>query len=139
MKKPLALLLAATALLLSACGKKTDCGCADACKCETCDCATKSSAPAAATPAASTDSKDTTAKKHPLKGVVTDLLPDQSALMVKHEEIPGVMKAMTMMLTVEPSVLDRVKKGDAITALLYRNPEGTWRLDDVQVLPPATP
>ena len=76
-------------------------------------------------------------QKHPLKGVVTDLLPDESALMVKHEEIPGVMKAMTMMLTVDPAVLATVKKRDAITGLLYRDAEGTWRLDDVKVAPPS--
>ena len=38
---------------------------------------------------------------HPLKGVVLDVLADKSALLVKHEEIPGVMKAMTMLLKVD--------------------------------------
>jgi Cu/Ag efflux protein CusF len=76
-------------------------------------------------------------KKHPLKGVVTDLLAEESALMVKHEAIPGVMKAMTMMLTVDSAVLSTVKQGDAITGLIYRDAAGTWRLDDVKVITPA--
>ncbi len=104
-----------------------------------CDCG-KSAKPASSLTALTADAKpaDKSApKKHPLKGIVTALLPADSALMVKHEEIPGVMKAMTMMLTVDPSVLDRVKKGDAITALLYRDAEGTWRLDDVKVITPT--
>jgi Cu/Ag efflux protein CusF len=135
MKTPLVLLLLSAALLLSACGKKADCGCADACKCETCDCATKSASPGVSS-GVSTDARDSAApKKHPLKGVITDVLADQSALTVKHEEIPGFMKAMTMMLTVDPAVLSTVKKGDPITGLLYRDAGGTWRLDEVKTLP----
>ncbi len=102
-----------------------------------CDCG-KSSKPASSPTALTNDAQPTekpAPKKHPLKGIVTALLPTESALMVKHQEIPGVMKAMTMMLTVEPEVLSRVKKGDAIAALLYRDAEGTWRLTDVKVLP----
>jgi len=72
-------------------------------------------------------------KKYPLKGVITDLVPDESALMVKHEAIPGVMKAMTMMFTVDPAVLQAVKKGDAITGLLS-HADGKWLLESVVVV-----
>jgi Cu/Ag efflux protein CusF len=134
MKTPLVFLILSTALLLAACGKKADCGCADACKCETCDCATKSASPPVSS-GVSTDARDSAApKKHPLKGVVTDVIADKSALMVKHEEIPGFMKAMTMMLTVDPTALSTVKKGDPITGLLYRDAAGTWRLDEVKTM-----
>jgi Cu/Ag efflux protein CusF len=137
MKTPLLLLVLPAALLLAACGKKADCGCADACKCETCDCATKSTSPAVSS-GVSTDAKESAApKKHPLKGVVTDVIADKSALMVKHEEIPGFMKAMTMMLTVDPAVVTTVKKGDAITGLIHRDAEGTWRLDEVKTVTTA--
>lgn len=78
-----------------------------------------------------------TPRKFPLKGVVTDRLPDRSALMVKHEAIPGVMKAMTMLFTVDASVLSTVKKGDAITALMSRRGDD-WHLDEVKVIPPAS-
>jgi Cu/Ag efflux protein CusF len=69
--------------------------------------------------------KDATAR-HPLKGIVVDVLADQSALLVKHEEIPGVMKAMTMLLKVDAAASASVKKGDAVTGLLVRKPDGWW-------------
>lgn len=68
---------------------------------------------------------------HPLKGIVVDVLPDKQSLLVKHEEIPGVMKAMTMLLHVEPATLSAVKKGDVITARLT-NEGGAWWLRDVK-------
>ncbi len=70
---------------------------------------------------------------HPLKGVVQAVLADKQALLVKHEEIPGVMKAMTMMLRVAPAVLTQVKTGDPITATLHRSEDGVWYLDDVKL------
>jgi len=68
---------------------------------------------------------------HPLKGVVVDVLADKKALLVKHEEIPGVMKAMTMLLRVDEATLASVKKGDAITARLT-NEDGAWWLREVK-------
>ena len=55
------------------------------------------------------------ADSHPLKGVIKDILPDQSALLVKHEAIPGVMGAMTMAFKVDAATLAAAKKGEAIT------------------------
>ncbi|MBL9213934.1 MAG: copper-binding protein [Opitutaceae bacterium] len=77
------------------------------------------------------------AKSHPLKGVVVSVLADQQALLVKHEEIPGVMRAMTMMFQVEPAVLERVKAGDAIKGLMSRSADGRWWLHAVEVTAPA--
>lgn len=77
------------------------------------------------------------AKLHPLTGVVTEVMAERSALLVKHDEIPGVMRAMTMMFRVEAEVLDRVKKGDAIRAQMGRNEEGKWILLQVEVVAPA--
>jgi Cu/Ag efflux protein CusF len=85
-------------------------------------CATESAAPAT----------------HPLKGVVMGILPEKTALLVKHEEVPGVMRAMTMMFKVEPAVLEKVKRGDAITARMSRRHDGWW-LTEVEVQPPAAP
>lgn len=67
-------------------------------------------------------------KRHPLKGVVVDVLADKSALLVKHEEIPGVMKAMTMLLKVDAATLKSAAatKGAAITGLLVRKADGWW-------------
>lgn len=71
---------------------------------------------------------------HPLTGVVTKVLAERGALMVKHDEIPGVMRAMTMMFLVEADVLGRVKTGDAIKAQMGRNADNKWILRDVQVV-----
>lgn len=73
---------------------------------------------------------------HPLKGLVVEVLADKSALVVKHEEVPGVMHAMTMMFRVEAETLARVKKGDAITAQMGRDAEKKWILRDVKVVAP---
>jgi len=89
---------------------------------ETCPCGGES--------AAAVQSKDAP-KRHPLKGVVVDVLADKSALLVKHEEIAGVMKAMTMLLKVDEAALKSVKKGDAVAGMLVRKPDGWW-LEDVK-------
>jgi Cu/Ag efflux protein CusF len=73
-------------------------------------------------------------KRHPLRGVIVEVLPDRSALLVKHEEIPGVMRAMTMLFKVDAATLAAVKKGDAITGLVSRR-DGEWRLEEVQPAP----
>lgn len=75
-------------------------------------------------------------KRHPLKGVVTAVDTGLSALRVKHEEIPGVMRAMTMLFKVDAATLKAVKPGDAITALMTRE-EGEWRLYEVKVVEAA--
>jgi Cu/Ag efflux protein CusF len=71
-------------------------------------------------------------KRHPLRGVVTTVLADKSALMVKHEAIPGVMRAMTMMFKVEPETLKKVRAGDTITGQMAREGDEWW-LREVKV------
>lgn len=84
-------------------------------------------------PAAGSEAK---AARHPLKGVVTGVMADRSALLVKHEEVPGVMRAMTMMFKVDAAALKTFKEGDAITGQMAR--EGTdWWLHDVKPAAPA--
>ncbi len=72
---------------------------------------------------------------HALKGVVVDVMADKGSILVRHEEIPGVMKAMTMMFRVDAAALDAVKKGDAIRARMI-NKNGAWWLSEVK---PAAP
>jgi Cu/Ag efflux protein CusF len=91
--------------------------------------ATPAAIPAA--PAAAPAEKSAEVKRHPLRGVITAIIADRSALMVKHEEIPGVMKAMTMMFKVDPATLKSVKEGDTITALMSRQ-NNAWVLEDVK-------
>jgi Cu/Ag efflux protein CusF len=94
----------------------------------------------AATPfafAASTaDSKQAEpVKRHALRGVVTGILAEKSALLVKHEEIPGVMRAMTMLFQVDAATLKAAKEGQAITGLMSRQGDA-WVLEDVKILKP---
>jgi Cu/Ag efflux protein CusF len=105
-----------------------NCGC-ECCKGkEVCCCADDESATAA--------EPELAAGFHRLTGVVTNVMADRSALMVKHDEIPGFMRAMTMMFLVEPAVLEQVKKGDAIAAHMGRNADNKWILRHVRVVPP---
>ncbi len=76
-------------------------------------------------------------KAHPVKGVIMGIMADKGALLVKHEEVPGVMRAMTMMFKVEPGVLERVKRTDAIRAKMQRRADGWWLLD-VEVIAPTS-
>ncbi|MDO8540148.1 MAG: copper-binding protein [Opitutaceae bacterium] len=78
----------------------------------------------------------TAAKSHPLRGVIVDVRPDESALMVRHEAIPGVMRAMTMLFKVDPATLKVVRKGQTITGQMSREGD-EWRLHDVKVVAPA--
>jgi len=97
----------------------------ESCACDCCD-----EKPAAVV--SSHEGKDAP-KRHPLKGVVVDVGAKESALLVKHEEIPGVMKAMTMLLKVDQAALASAKKGDAVTGLLVRKADGWW-LEEVKTL-----
>jgi Cu/Ag efflux protein CusF len=92
-----------------------------------CGCCDDEACPA---PVGETATKDAV-KGHPLKGVIVDVLSDQSALLVKHEEVPGVMKAMTMLLKVDAAALSSAKKGQTVTGLLVRKADGWW-LDEVK-------
>jgi Cu/Ag efflux protein CusF len=73
---------------------------------------------------------------HPLKGVIVEILTAKSALLVKHDEIPGVMSAMTMLLKVDAPTLAAAKKGQSITATLIKKTDGWWL---ETVTPLATP
>jgi Cu/Ag efflux protein CusF len=95
---------------------------------ESCTCGMK------LTPATVASETKDAPKRHSLKGVVVDVLADKSALLVKHEEIPGVMKAMTMLLKVDADALksSAATKGAAITGLLVRKADGWW-LEEVSL------
>lgn len=73
---------------------------------------------------------------HPLRGVVVAVLPEKSALLVKHEEIPGVMSAMTMLLKVDDAALASAKQDAAITATLVKKADGWW-LENIAPAPAA--
>lgn len=75
--------------------------------------------------------KSAAVTRHPLRGVITSVMAEQSAFMVKHEEIPGVMRAMTMMFKVDEATFKAFKTGDAITGLMSRQGRN-WVLENVK-------
>lgn len=86
-----------------------------------------------AEPPAAEAAEATAPKGHPLRGVVVAVLAEKSSLLVKHEEIPGVMAAMTMLLKVGAPTLATARKDQAITGTLVKKPDGWW-LEDLTPL-----
>jgi hypothetical protein len=93
-----------------------------------------SSSSASSSTATSADATTRAPVGHPLRGVIVAVLPEKSALLVKHEEIPDVMSAMTMLLKVDAATLAAAKKDQAITATLLKKPDGWW-LENVRPAP----
>jgi Cu/Ag efflux protein CusF len=135
----LALALAALApITLRAAAEKTadkNCGCA-CCKGKAvCCCNTEAATPAS--PAAANPSAPAAApeiKRYALRGVVVAVDADKSALRVKHEEIPGFMRAMTMQFKVDAPTLAAAKIGATLTGQMSRQGKD-WVLEAVKFLP----
>ena len=112
-----------------------NCGC-DCCKGKAvCCCNTEAAAsasPAAANPSAPAAAPEI--KRYALRGVVVAVDADKSALRVKHEEIPGFMRAMTMQFKVDASTLTAAKVGAALTGQMSRQGKD-WVLEAVKFLP----
>jgi Cu/Ag efflux protein CusF len=71
--------------------------------------------------------------RHPLRGEVIRVDPERQVVLVRHEEIPGYMRAMTMQFKVPPETLRLMEKGQKIKATLVHRSDGFW-LENVQVL-----
>ncbi|MBM3843116.1 MAG: copper-binding protein [Verrucomicrobia bacterium] len=124
----LPLLPLAVATLFAAQGKNCGCDCCqDRPKGVACCCF--EATPAAPVGAAANDG----IKRHDLRGVVTNIYADRSALLVRHEEIPGFMKPMTMLFKVDAPTLQAARKGQTITARMSRQ-GNDWVLEDVKVV-----
>lgn len=83
--------------------------------------------------AAPAPSENSAPKRHPLRGVITGIMAERSSLLVKHEEIPGVMRAMTMLFKVNAATLKNAREGQTITGLMSRQ-GNTWVLEEVKVV-----
>ena len=78
---------------------------------------------------------DTDAERgHALRGRIEAVLKDRNALLVAHDEIPGVMKPMTMSFQVDPRVLPLVHEGQQIMARMERRDDGQWWLFNIRLL-----
>ncbi len=80
--------------------------------------------------------ENTVPRGHALRGVIQAKLAERDALLVAHEEIPGVMMAMTMMFQVDPRVLPLVEKGQTILAQMERRDDGQWWLFNIRLTEP---
>ena len=117
MKIRLTVLGLLTATLLAAHDKPTD----------TKDCACGKDEAGAAAAAKKPD----TSKEYPLRGIIVQVLAGQGALLVKHEDIPGLMPGMTMLFRVEATTLKAAKPGQAITGTLVQR-DGEFWLGDLK-------
>lgn len=70
---------------------------------------------------------------YPIKGVVTKVMTERGMVLLKHEEIPGVMRAMTMAFQVEPETLEQLKVDQALLGRMERRGRN-WHLFSVKLL-----
>lgn len=85
-------------------------------------------------PCATCDEDDANATRgYPIKGRVTKIMAKRGMALVKHEEIPGVMRAMTMAFKVEPNVLPNLKVGQRLLGRIERR-DRQWHLFSVRLL-----
>ena len=135
----LALALAAlTPLTLRAAAEKTaakNCGCACCTGKAVCCCNTDDATPAATAAESKIEHPESKIpQRYALRGVVVAVDADKSALRVKHEEIPGFMRAMTMQFKVDAPTLAAAKVGAALTGQMSRQGKN-WVLEAVKFLP----
>jgi Cu/Ag efflux protein CusF len=73
------------------------------------------------------DEEDANAERgYPVKGRVLGTDPDRGQVLVKHEEIPGVMRAMTMAFKVDPVVLPTLQRNQELLGRIERRGREWW-------------
>ena len=78
-------------------------------------------------PKAQDAAKSGPAKEYQLRGEIKGLDAGGHVATIKHEDIPGFMKAMTMGYQVkDPAEFSKLKVGDAITATVYVKDDDMW-------------
>jgi protein SCO1/2 len=70
-------------------------------------------------------------KRYPLTGEVISADPARHVLVVRHDEIPGLMPAMTMEFGVSAGDAAVAKPGQRIRAELIPSAKGDWRLEKI--------
>lgn len=75
-----------------------------------------------------------------VKGVIKELFPERKKVLIDHEDIPGYMEAMTMMLDVrEDKELQGLQAGDSITFRMLVTEDDGWIDQLKKVDGPRTP
>jgi Cu/Ag efflux protein CusF len=63
---------------------------------------------------------------YPVKGRIVQVQADRATLLIQHDEIPGVMRAMTMEFHADPDVLAAAKPGRELLARIERRGQPWW-------------
>lgn len=82
-------------------------------------------------PEASPSQTESKSKHYPLTGVVVSADPLRKILVVRHDEIRGLMPAMTMEFAVTSGDVTLAKAGKRIHAELITDEKGEWRLEKI--------
>lgn len=80
-------------------------------------------------------------QSYPIRGRIITPMPERGTLLVRHSEVPGVMRAMTMEFKVSAETLAAAPEGRDILARIERRADGSWWLIDLRLLrrPGETP
>jgi protein SCO1/2 len=70
-------------------------------------------------------------RTHPLRGEIVRLNSTRRTLLVRHEEIPGYMPAMTMEFTAPGTDFATLREGQSISATLVEHAPGQFRLEQL--------
>ena len=73
-------------------------------------------------------------RRHSARGIVEDVKPEQGLVLIDHENIPGLMPAMTMNFDVsDPAILEQLSAGDEISFTIVRT-DVAYEIVDVRVV-----
>lgn len=78
--------------------------------------------------------RNTAQTGHAVRGRIVRLLPERDSVLVAHEEVPGVMRAMTMAFRVDPRLLQFLQPEQEILARMERRDDGYWWLFGVRIV-----
>jgi protein SCO1/2 len=70
-------------------------------------------------------------KRYPLTGEIVSVDAAHQTLVVRHDDVPGLMPAMTMAFAVSSGDLAAAKPGQHIRAQLVPQEKGDWRLEQI--------
>jgi Cu/Ag efflux protein CusF len=83
--------------------------------------------PAPRKPCLPCDEEDANARRgYPIRGRILGVDPERHQVLVKHREIPGVMRAMTMAFNVDPAVLPKLKRDQDLLGRIEKRGKEWW-------------
>lgn len=70
---------------------------------------------------------------YPVKGRILGTDPERNQVLLKHEAIPGVMRAMTMPFNVDPAIIGGLKRDQVILGRIEKRGREWW-LFNIRIL-----